>query len=356
MVETMAPNERKIYDCLSDEKSKKIFTVRKSFAELNTADFLAVFDGRPLRNKAELRFIMEGKSFVCYGAGDGCKIFLQLMKQYGFSQNCRAVFDSNKSLHGGLCLGGEKTVSKYSQDIVNSVDKIVITPFYYTASDEVKKHFMDLGVEEDKLVVLSEYFSVNNINVYFDTQIIAHFDNDEIFVDGGCLDFSTSRFFLKNFPNTLKIYAIEPIREQIEIIKHNIDKSGFTNVKIVNGALWSHDTKLNFLTHEVKSASKITEDSTSKKVNAYALDNIVEAEEKITFIKMDIEGAELEALKGSEKTIRRCKPKLAISIYHKPLDYIDIPQYIKSIVPEYKMFFRHYTSFDTETVLYCVNF
>jgi len=69
---------------------------------------------------------------------------------------------------------------------------------------------------------------------------------------------------------------------------------------------------------------------------------------------MDVEGTELEVLKGSEATIKRYRPKLAISVYHKPMDYIDIPLYIKSLVPEYKMYLRHYTSFDGDTVLYAV--
>jgi hypothetical protein len=68
---------------------------------------------------------------------------------------------------------------------------------------------------------------------------------------------------------------------------------------------------------------------------------------------MDIEGSELEAIKGSAELIRRDKPKLAISVYHKPYDYLEIPEIICSIVPEYKFYMRQYTPLSEETVLYC---
>lgn len=74
----------------------------------------------------------------------------------------------------------------------------------------------------------------------------------------------------------------------------------------------------------------------------------------MSFIKMDIEGADLEALKGCQNTIRRYHPKLAISVYHKPEDIIEIPCYIKELVPEYRLYLRHYGNGDTETVLYAL--
>ena len=71
-------------------------------------------------------------------------------------------------------------------------------------------------------------------------------------------------------------------------------------------------------------------------------------------IKLDVEGAELESLKGAEKTILRDKPKLAVCIYHKPEDLTQIPLYIKNLVPEYKLYIRHHSNRFTETVLYAV--
>ena len=74
--------------------------------------------------------------------------------------------------------------------------------------------------------------------------------------------------------------------------------------------------------------------------------------EKVTYVKMDIEGAELDALHGMEKMIKSDKPKLAISIYHKPEDLWEIPLYIYKLVPEYKFILRHHHHRIHETILY----
>ncbi len=76
--------------------------------------------------------------------------------------------------------------------------------------------------------------------------------------------------------------------------------------------------------------------------------------EKVDFIKMDVEGSELDALKGAEKTIRKFKPKLAICIYHKPDDYLAIPQYLYELQLGYSFYVDHHTIFLGETVLFAV--
>ena len=79
------------------------------------------------------------------------------------------------------------------------------------------------------------------------------------------------------------------------------------------------------------------------------------SEERVTFIKMDIEGAELESLKGAGRIIiREQKPKLAICVYHKKEDIFDIPEYILSLNPKYKLYLRHYTLGEWDTVLYAI--
>ena len=65
-----------------------------------------------------------------------------------------------------------------------------------------------------------------------------------------------------------------------------------------------------------------------------------------------MEGADIPALMGSEKTIKRCKPKLALSIYHNIEDLWEIPLLVKKMVPEYKLFVRHHTTHLWDKILY----
>lgn len=72
------------------------------------------------------------------------------------------------------------------------------------------------------------------------------------------------------------------------------------------------------------------------------------------FLKMDIEGAELAALKGAKEFITNCKPILAICIYHKAADIIEIPDFLTALNSKYSFYLRHYSDNQTETVLYAI--
>jgi FkbM family methyltransferase len=74
----------------------------------------------------------------------------------------------------------------------------------------------------------------------------------------------------------------------------------------------------------------------------------------VHFIKMDIEGSELGALRGAESTIRRWRPKLGISLYHRPEDFFSIPSWIDSLGLGYRLYLDHYSIHHEETVLYAV--
>lgn len=77
--------------------------------------------------------------------------------------------------------------------------------------------------------------------------------------------------------------------------------------------------------------------------------------QRVDFIKMDVEGAEMDAIEGARNIIRTCKPRLAISGYNKPADLWEIPQKLKSFNPGYELTFGHHSPVQWESVFYAVN-
>jgi FkbM family methyltransferase len=77
--------------------------------------------------------------------------------------------------------------------------------------------------------------------------------------------------------------------------------------------------------------------------------------QRVDYIKMDIEGAEMDAIAGAQDTIRNFKPRLAISGYHKPEDLWEIPRKLKSLNPDYELTFGHHSPVQWESVFYAAH-
>ena len=143
---------------------------------------------------------------------------------------------------------------------------------------------------------------------------------------------------------------IEPDRDNADRIRDNKKISGKINV--LERGLWDHSTILRFNSGKNEN-STISEDGDIE-IQTVSIDEI-ETPSPISFIKMDIEGSEGKALIGAKKTILKYKPKLAICAYHKPEDIVDLPLMVLDMIPDYKLYLRHYSYTDTETVLYAIH-
>jgi len=141
-------------------------------------------------------------------------------------------------------------------------------------------------------------------------------------------------YFAKKAGKNGKVYAFEPIpRIYNELLE---DVKGFENIIPVNKGV--SDRRQTVYFKDLRGSSRI-DTAGDIEVELISIDEFVKEHNipKVDFIKMDIEGAELDALKGAINTIKTFKPKLAICIYHKPEHSYEIPTFIKSIVPEYKI-------------------
>jgi FkbM family methyltransferase len=186
---------------------------------------------------------------------------------------------------------------------------------------------------------------------YFPTDFIK-LSQEEVFVDGGGFIGDTALNFIEKTQNEFKhIHIFEPIKDNYEKMQQNLTTDS-EKIKMYNVGLYSSEKDVFF--DQRSSASKINKQGEIS-VKLVSLDNYLseECRKEITYIKLDIEGAELEALKGMRETILKYKPKLAICIYHKPKDLWEIPLFIHDLEPSYKLFIRQHQPV-YETVCYAL--
>ena len=178
---------------------------------------------------------------------------------------------------------------------------------------------------------------------YFDKNIIPEI-KDITFLDGGGYIGDTLPTIIKNYPDFKKIYMIEPSELHINIAKRSF--SQIDNIEFINCGLGSKKaiTKENRVDNNCNHAFRAQ--------NIDTIDNI--AKTKIDFIKLDIEGAEQDAIDGAINIIKNDKPVLAICIYHKAEDWYKIPQKVLAINKDYKIYLRHYMEGIYETVMYFI--
>ena len=151
----------------------------------------------------------------------------------------------------------------------------------------------------------------------------------------------------------IRVYAIEPDGQSCDLLKKKYaDRS---QVVLCPYALWNVEEQLSFSGNQATpSASRLELDGDGNRgqITAIPLDSVMT--EVPTLIKMDIEGAEYNALLGAERTIRESHPKLAICVYHSLEDYIRIPLLIQSFYDGYRFYFRHHSVTSGESVFYAI--
>lgn len=201
---------------------------------------------------------------------------------------------------------------------------------------------------------LSYYDAIQSDGEYFPKDILPMRD-DHSYVDVGAFDGNTCQAFADCFHGRYrKIYAFEPVPSSAE----RVLKRGLPRLELYPVAASDQEGSFPFRYNDycdTPMATTVEFPSGTGPIHTLktdTIDHVLDGQEA-TFIKMDIEGSELAALKGAAQTIRTDKPFLAICVYHKREDLITIPQYLKELVPEYKLYLRHHSLTPVDTVLYC---
>ncbi len=156
-----------------------------------------------------------------------------------------------------------------------------------------------------------------------------------------------------------KVYTFEFVESNLKVLRKNIviNPTLAERIEIIQHPLWS-SSDLTMFIDENGPASRIGFDpfdgNNSSSISTISIDDFADQKElkHVDLIKMDIEGAEFEALKGAEKTICKYKPNLAISIYHRPDHFFQIAQFIDGLNLGYRFYLGHFTIHQEETVLF----
>jgi FkbM family methyltransferase len=214
----------------------------------------------------------------------------------------------------------------------------------------IKLYFSPMGVLIDFLIEQYAYKKENGINVQAES-------GDIVFDLGGCWG-DTALYFAEKVGKTGHVFSFEFIPGNVEL--HRLNQSfnpGHEKlITLVENPI-SEISGINIYYKDFGPGSKISFyefDGQNGVTKTLSIDDFVKINSinKIDFIKMDIEGAELLALKGAINTIRKFKPKLAIAVYHSLDDIVSIPKWIDDLGLGYKLYLDHFTIHEEETVLF----
>ncbi|HSE23149.1 MAG TPA: FkbM family methyltransferase [Pyrinomonadaceae bacterium] len=206
------------------------------------------------------------------------------------------------------------------------------------ADEESKQQFV--GHLRFRLLLDHDSLPPNNRQGYFPDllSLPAH----TVFVDCGAFDGDSIREFLAHQHNNFaSIYAFEPDETNFRRLQSFINGlPPMISEKIVihNAAVGETRSRVAFNATGNMSAALTSKGASM--VDVVPLDEVIEPDNNPIFLKLDVEGAEWQALKGGQELIERHAPTIAISIYHQPDDLWDLPLYISRLNPRYKLFLR----------------
>ncbi len=192
-----------------------------------------------------------------------------------------------------------------------------------------------------------EQLNINAYNQYFDE--IVCLTQGEVFVDIGAYDGKTIQKFMSYVKGQYKkIFAIEASARNMQLMKARLKE--YSHIEYLQYAVLDTDIGGVSLNGDCGANSRI--DLRTGDIPTNSLDNLIN--ERVTFVKMDIEGAEMKALEGMKRIIKQYRPKLAISIYHSSEDMLLLPRLLKKLCENYTFYFRQHAEGMGESICYAI--
>lgn len=338
------------------------------------------------------RMLEDKKSFAVWGAGATGKGTLEFLRQASDGMLVpRCIVDNNQALWGGRGhvvsprefmemkpLPERMIVSVYVADQVivqlkemgyagEIIDLNIHLAddrwdFYENHMDELEELYLTLADDRSRETLVgflkgvrgndAEYFrriNGDSREKLLDPQILQYADQ-EVFVDVGAFTGDTIREFLRLTGGKYrKITGIEADRKNYRVLQTNIGEWKLPNINAREVAVGESDGVTCFMTDLSESGCRA--DSGNRQVEMRCLDTMEELQD-LTFLKISTNGCDLKVLQGARNLILRNKPK--ISAYVSGALLWEIPKYLYGLVPEYKIYCRHYGTGVQAMICYAV--
>lgn len=183
----------------------------------------------------------------------------------------------------------------------------------------------------------------------------------DVVIDAGACWGDSALFFASRAGDQGRVLSFEFVPGNLEVFHKNIalNPEVAKSIELVPHALWSSSGVPLYVNGRGPGSSVSTtpfRPGQTPTATTLSIDDMVRDRglERVDFIKMDIEGAEYEALQGAAATLQRYRPKLALCVYHCPEDFVRLAKFIQALTLGYRFYLSHSTVHAEESVLFAV--
>ncbi len=311
------------------------------------------------KRKIKVSGVFASDSFVRSRSFRGFKVisFSAAKEQYGefiallcFGSQLTEVIDNIK------CIA--ETTEIYAPDVPVIEDNEIFDIEYVRKHRESLERAYNLLADEasKKVFEATIYYKLTGkINYLFDCETtkkeaytLLKLNNNEAYLDLGAYNGDTVEEFINEVKAYRKIIAVEPDYKNFKKLKSNTEK--VNNILLYNAAVAEKNGTALFSMRGGRNSSV----GEGTEIKTVGVDEEFSTE-RVSYIKMDVEGNEISAIRGAKETLKKYRPRLNIAAYHKNADIFEIPLLISSINPDYKIYLRHHPYIPAwDTNYYCV--